>query len=302
VLVAQTGKGAFVSQLTWFDRTGKTISTLGPPGAYGNVRISPAGHFVATSQISADGRSSDIWILESARAATTRLTFGPAAHQTPVWSPDGKQVLFVMNRNLGQQLYLKNVDGSGSEEEVVELSQGRQANPWDWSRDGKYILCRRANEVWYLTWPDRVAKPLLQAKWTVLNAQLSPDGRWVAYASNETGSMEIYVSPFPSVNGKWQVSDGGGQEPRWRQDGKELFYVSADGKMMSVGVTTGASFKAGTPVTLFQTHRRQPVSAQDAFSYDVSSDGQKFLIITRMDEVSAAPPSVLLNWASEMEK
>jgi Tol biopolymer transport system component len=302
VLVAQTGKGAFVSQLTWFDRTGKTISTLGPPGAYGNVRISPAGHFVATSQISADGRSSDIWILESARAATTRLTFGPAAHQTPVWSPDGKQVLFVMNRNLGQQLYLKNVDGSGSEEEVVELSQGRQANPWDWSRDGKYILCRRSNEVWYLTWPDRVAKPLLQAKWTVLNAQLSPDGRWVAYASNETGSMEIYVSPFPSVNGKWQVSDGGGQEPRWRQDGKELFYVSADGKMMSVGVTTGASFKAGTPVTLFQTHRRQPVSAQDAFSYDVSSDGQKFLIITRMDEVSAAPPSVLLNWASEMEK
>jgi serine/threonine protein kinase/Tol biopolymer transport system component len=302
VLVTQTGKGAFVSQLTWFDRTGKAISTLGPPEAYGNVRISPDGHFVATSQISADGRSSDIWILESARAATTRLTFGPAAHQTPVWSPDGKQVLFVMNRKLGQQLYLKNVDGSGSEEEVVELSQGRQGNPWDWSRDGKYILCRRANEVWYLTWPDRVAKPLLQARWTVLNAQLSPDGRWVAYASNETGSMEIYVSPFPSVNGKWQVSNGGGQEARWRQDGKELFYVSAEGKMMSVGVVTGASFKGSPPVALFQTHRRQPISAQDAFSYDVSSDGQKFLIITRMDEASAAPPSVLLNWASEMEK
>jgi Tol biopolymer transport system component len=302
VLVTQTGKGAFVSQLTWFDRTGKAISTLGPPEACGNVRISPDGHFVATSQISADGRSSDIWILESARAATTRLTFGPAAHQTPVWSPDGKQVLFVMNRKLGQQLYLKNVDGSGSEEEVVELSQGRQGNPWDWSRDGKYILCRKANEVWYLTWPDRVAKPLLQARWTVLNAQLSPDGRWVAYASNETGSMEIYVSPFPSVNGKWQVSNGGGQEPRWRQDGKELFYVSAEGKMMSVGVVTGASFKGSTPVALFQTHRRQPISAQDAFSYDVSSDGQKFLIITRMDEASAAPPSVLLNWASEMEK
>jgi Tol biopolymer transport system component len=302
VLVTQTGKGSSVSQLTWFDRSGKTISTIGMPGSYGNVRISPDGRSVATSQTAADGRNVDIWILDLERAATTRLTFSPAAHQAPIWSPDGKQILFVMNRKLGVQLYLKNVDGSGSEEEASDLGPGLQGNPWDWSRDFKYILYRRSNEVWYLTWPDRVTKPLLQAKWMVRDAQLSPDGRWVAYASNETGSMEIYVAPFPSVNGKWQVSYSGGQEPRWRHDGKELFYVSADGKMMSVGVTTGASFKAGTPVTLFQTHRRQPISAQDAFSYDVSSDGQKFLIITRMDEVSAAPPSVLLNWASEMEK
>jgi eukaryotic-like serine/threonine-protein kinase len=114
--------------------------------------------------------------------------------------------------------------------------------------------------------------------------------------------MEVYVSSFPSGNGKWQVSTGGGQEPRWRQDGKELFYVSADGKMMAAAVTTGASFKAGSPAVLFQTYRRQPVSFLDVFSYDVSGDGQKFLIITKVDEANAAPLSITLNWASGMEK
>jgi Tol biopolymer transport system component len=163
-------------------------------------------------------------------------------------------------------------------------------------------LFRKANELWSLSWPERVAKPLLQAKWTVRNAQFSPDGRWMAYASNETGSMEIYVSPFPSGTGKWQVSSAGGQEPKWRQDGKELFYVSPEGKMMAATVKTGASFEAGSPVALFQTHRRQAISAQDFFSYDVSGDGPRFLILTKVDEANAAPLSVLLNWASEMEK
>ncbi len=124
----------------------------------------------------------------------------------------------------------------------------------------------------------------------------------MAYASNETGSWEIYVSPFPGANGKWQVSSGGGQEPRWRQDGKELFYLSPEGKMMAVAVKRGASFEAGSPVALFPTHRRQPVSVLDVFSYDVSGDGQRFLVVTKVDEANAAPLSVLLNWASEMEK
>ena len=198
-------------------------------------------------------------------------------------------------------LFLKNADGSGIEQEVSDLGD-LVAHAWDWSRDGKYVLVRKANELWYLSWPERVAKPLLQAKWTVQNAQFSPDGRWIAYASNETGSMEIYVSPFPSASGKWQVSRGGGLEPRWRQDGKELFYVSPDGKMMAVAVKTGASIEASSPVAMFQTHRRQPVATLDVFSYDVSSDGQRFLIATKIEEPGSAPLSVVLNWASEMEK
>ncbi len=133
------------------------------------------------------------------------------------------------------------------------------------------------------------------------NAQFSPDTKWVAYSSNETGNWEVYVSPFPSGTSKWQVSRGGG-EPRWRRDGKELFYLSPEGKMMAVPVRLGTSFEAGSPLVLFQTHLRQPISAQDVFSYDVTGDGQKFLVNTKVDEPNAAPLSIILNWASEMEK
>jgi eukaryotic-like serine/threonine-protein kinase len=301
VLVTQTGKGASISQMTWFDRSGKPAGTVGMPGSHSNVRLSPDGRRVATDQIDQDGRKLDIWIDEPAQGATMRLTFDPGADQAPVWSPDGKQILFFSNQKLGNQLQLKNADGSGSEEPVSDLGPVAFI-PWDWSHDGKYILFGRGNELWYLSWPERVPKPLLQAKWTVRNAQFSPDGRWIAYASNETGRMEIYVSSFPNSTGKWQVSSAGGQEPKWRRDGKELFYLSAGGKMMAVPVTAGASFKAGSPITLFQTHRRQPVSFLDVFSYDVSGDGKRFLIATKIDEPNSAPLSVLLNWASEMEK
>jgi Tol biopolymer transport system component len=302
ILVTQTGRGASLSQLTWFDRSGKPAGTVGMPASFGNVRLSPDGHRVAVDQINPDGRNIDIWIHEPARGATTRLTFDPSPHQAPIWSPDGKQILFSSNRKVTTRLYLKNADGSGSEEEVADLGTFVPVNAWDWSRDAKHVLFRKGNELWHLSRPEHATKPLLQAKWTVRNAQSSPDGRWMAYASNETGSMQVYVSPFLNGNGKWQVSSAGGQEPRWRQDGKELFYLSAEGKMMAVAVTTGASFEASSPVALFQTHRRQPVSSQDVFSYDVSGDGQKFLILTKVDEANAAPLSVLLNWASDIEK
>ena len=304
ILVTQTGKGASLSQLTWFDRSGKAAGTVGVPGTYSNVRLSPDGHRVVGDQTDPDGLHTDIWIREVARGMPpTRLTFDPSLHWTPIWSPDGKQIMFSANRKLGMQLYRKNADGSGSEQQVVDLGLGLMVNPWDWSQDGKYALFRKGNELWYFSWPESVAKPLLQAKCTVQNAQFSPDGRWMAYASNETGNMEIYVSTFPSGEGKWQVSSAGGYEPRWRQDGKELFYLSAEGKMMAVAVTPGGAFKAGSPVALFQTtHRRQPISAQDRFSYDVSGDGRRFLINTKIEEANVAPLSIHLNWASEMEK
>lgn len=301
VLLMQTGKGANMSQLAWFDRSGKPAGTVGQPGWYDNVRLSPDGRRVATDQTDPDGRNIDVWVHELSRGTVTRLTFDPALDQTPVWSADSRKVLFSSNRGGNFALYLKNADGAGSEQRLVDYG-GALANAWDWSRDGKYVLVRRGSELGYLAWPERTTTSLLQAKWTVRGAQFSPDGRWLAYASNETGNMEVYVSPFPSVTGKWQVSNAGGQEPKWRNDGKELFYMSKDGKIMAVSVSAGASFEAGTPVALFQTHRRQPMSSQDLFSYDVSSDGQKFLIATNLDEPNAAPLSVLLNWASEMEK
>jgi eukaryotic-like serine/threonine-protein kinase len=302
VLATQTGNGASLSELTWFERSGKAAGTVGTPGLYKNIRLSPDGRRAAVDRTDPDGRNVDIWILEPARDKTTRLTFDSFLHQTPIWSPDGRQILFSSSRELGLQVFLKNADGSGSEEQVADLNTAFAVNIWDWSRNGRDILVRKSNELWFFSWQERVAKPLVQAKWTVQNAQFSPDGRWMAYASNETARWEIYISPFPIGNGKWQVSRGGGQEPRWRQDGKELFYVSEDGKMMAVAVKTGESFEASSPVALFQTHRRQPISTLDVFSYDVSGDGQRFLVITKQDEAHAAPLSIRLNWASEMEK
>ena len=299
-LVTQTGKGADKSQLTWFSRNGGKTGAVGIPGGFANPSISADGRRLAFEQTDSDGRHIDIWIHELATSGTTRFTFGPGLNEIPVWSPDGKRIAYGSSRKLNFSAYLKNADGSGSEREIADLG-GQAEGIWDWSRDDKYLLARKDNELWYLALPDFQAKPYLQPKWIVRNAQFSPDGKWVAYSSNETGNWEIYVSPFPNGTSKWQVSRGG-IEPRWRRDGKELFYLSAEGKMMAVPVKLGTSFEAGPPVVLFQTHLRQPISAQDVFSYDVTGDGQKFLINTKVDEPNAAPLSVILNWASEMEK
>lgn len=301
LLVAQTGRVAYLSDLTWFDRNGKPLGKVGTPAWYYNVRISPDGGKVAVDQTDPDGKNTDVYIHELKRDGVTRLTFEPSLDQSAVWSPDGKKVVFSSNRSGHFAFYEKNADGSGSEEE--EADQGLVLfNPWDWSRDGKYVLFRKGNELGYLTWSGRVATMLTPGNRTVRGAQFSPDERWFAYASNESGSMEIYVSTFPDAKGKWQISTGGGQEPRWRRDGKELFYMSTDGKMMAVPIIEGSSFEAGTPTALFTTHRRQPVSSQDIYSYDVSPDGQRFLIVTNVDQGPAAPLSVLMNWSSELEK
>jgi Tol biopolymer transport system component len=303
-LVAQTGKGAARSQLTWFGRSGKQVGAVGPPGVLPNPSISPDGRRVAFDQAEGGGRRIGIWIHELADEAVTRFTFDPSLNQTPVWSPDGKRIVFVSNRATFNRLYQKNADGTGSEKEISNFGEPRrgQRTCWNWSRDGKYLLAGKDGELWYVSLPDRQLKPFLQAKWIFRNAQFSPDGKWVAYSSNELGNWEVYVSPFPSADGKWQVSRNGGEEPRWRQDGKELFYLSGDGKMMTVAVKAGARFEAGPPSALFQTHMRQRISSPDVFSYDVTADGQKFLINTRMDETNAAPLSIILHWASEMEK
>jgi len=302
-LVAQTGAGRGVSksQLIWFDRHGKQVGTVGPPDLVSNPKLSPDGRRVAVDQTDTDGRHVNVWIHELTSDATARLGFGPWLEQVTVWSPDGKQVLYTSNEKLFFSLYLKNADGSGSAQNVMDFGTPQQG-PWDWSRDGKYLLVRKERELWYVTMPDRQTRPLLQSQWLIRNAQFSPDGKFVAYTSSETGNWEVYVSPFPGFGSRWQVSRGGGEEPRWRSDGKELFYLAPDGMLMAAEVKTNAGFEAGSPSALFRTHPRQPISAMDFFSYDVTADGQKFLVNTKVDTSNSAPLSVILNWSSEMEK
>ncbi len=301
-LVAQNGagRGAGKSQLAWFDRRGKQIGTVGPPDLVANPKLSPDGRRVAIDQTDTDGRHVNVWIRDLTNDAVSRIGFGPWLEQVTVWSPDGKHVMYTSNEKLYFSIYEKNADGSGAAESVLDFVVPFQG-PWDWSRDGKYVLVRKGSELWYMTMPGRQTQPLLQTSYLIRNAQFSPDGKSVAYASSETGTWEVYVSPFPGFGSKWQVSRGGGEEPRWRGDGKELYYLALDGKMMAVDVKPGDGFEAGAPGSLFQTHPRQPISAMDFFSYDVTPDGQKFLVNTKVDPTNAAPLSVILNWSSEME-
>jgi serine/threonine protein kinase/Tol biopolymer transport system component len=300
-LVAQTGKGIAKSQLTWYERNGRPVGTVGTPDAIANPNLSPNGDRVVFDQIDRDGRNINIWTEELPGGVPTRLTFSSAADQCPVWTPDGRRVTFGSNRSFHFTLFQKNSDGSGAETQINDLGVPQQG-PWDWSRDGKYLLVMKNAELWYLSSSDWQSRPFLQTKGTIRNAQFSPDGKWVAYSSNETGSSEVYVSVFSNPLSKRQISRGGGQEPRWRRDGKELFYLSADAKLMAVPVKPGATFEAGPAEVLFQTHARQLIGVMDAFSYDVTRDGQRFLINVKVDEPSPAPLSIILNWAEEVKE
>jgi hypothetical protein len=306
LLVAQTGSGVALSRPVWFDRKGKELGAAGEPSVYGNVALAPNGKSVATSVTDIDNQNTDIWTYDLQQGSAKRLTFDPAPDSVPIWSPDGAKLVFSSNRQSpvnpqsnNNILYMKTSDGKQEEKPVV-YDGGVNNYTSDWSRDGKYILFTRDADLWYVAIPDLKSTLFLKAVSVLKNGQFSPDGRWVAYASNETGKSEIYVTSFPDAHGKWQVSIGEGEQPRWRGDGKELFYLSPDGKMMSVPVTTGAKFDAGAPVGLFQATPRQPVPLYDLFVYDVSRDGQEFLIITPVKQAETQPMFVVLNWPAEL--
>jgi eukaryotic-like serine/threonine-protein kinase len=302
LLVAQTGSGIALSQPTWFDRKGTEIGVVGKPDRYQNIFIAPNGRSIAVdiSDIASTGQNSDIWTYDLQRESARRLTFPPSNQVVPIWNPDASRLAFSSNRRINFGLYVKNSDGSQEEKSILEDNTDKL--PSDWSRDGKYILFTSGPELWFLTMPDLKSNLFLKMPFVVRNGQFSPDGNWVAYASNETGKWEIYVTSFPDARGKWQISTGGGEQPRWRSDGKELFYLSADSKLMAAPVTTGSNFDLGRPITLFQASPRQPISLNDRFVYDVSRDGQRFLINTPVKQVETTPMSIILNWPAKLNK
>ena len=296
-LMAQTGRSVSLSQLVWFDRSGKQVESVGKAkeDVYANPSLSPDRRMVAVDRTDSGNQNADVWIYNVEGEGTKRLTFDPAIDAVPVWSPDGKQVVFASGRKGGFDLYLKPADGS-QEEKVVTNGEGEDKYPNAWSQDGKYILYLYGKEMRYLSYPELQAHPFLQTSATVKNGQFSPDGKWVAYASNESGRWEVYVTSFPEAHGKWQVSSGGGEQPRWRGDGKELFYLSADGKLMAMAVKEGANFDAGAPEVLFQTNAREPLATSEQVVYDVSKDGQRFLINTYVKNTDTKPMTVVLHW------
>jgi eukaryotic-like serine/threonine-protein kinase len=306
VLLYQARSTSGVSQLVWFDRSGKEMGSLGAPANQANPRISQDGKRVALDIIDPQIGNMDIWIYESSGGVATRFTSDPAFEADPIWSPDGSRIVFFSNRKGGPDLRQKSSSGAGSEEVVLHSESSKY--PTDWSPDGRFILYRAFDaktnlELWVQPFGgDRRPIPFLKARFGADLGQFSPDGRWVAYASNESGKWEIYVAPFPGPGSNWKVSSAGGSEPRWRRDGKELFYLAPDEKLMAVEVKEGSTFSADAARPLFQTRRREHISSNDLFSYDVSADGQRFLVNTDIGEVTSPPLTVVLNWPAGLER
>jgi eukaryotic-like serine/threonine-protein kinase len=297
LLVAQKAGDTGASQFLWFNRQGQEIGTALKPGIYGNMMLAPNGKAVASDTTDPVSQNTDIWTYDLETQSAKRLTFDPAIDSVPIWSPDGTRMVFSSNRGTTFDLYLK--DTNGAQEEKLIPQDGPDRFPSDWSRDGKFALYERGTDLWFVTIPELRATQFLKASSTLKNGQFSPDGKWVAYSSNESGRWEVYVTSFPEAHGKWQVSNSGGDQPKWRSDGKELFYLAPDSRMMAVPVKTGANFDAGTPVALFQANPRELVATSEQFSYDVSKDGQKFLINTQL-KTGMAPMSVVLNWSAKL--
>jgi serine/threonine protein kinase len=291
------------SQLIWFDRSGKQQAKVGLSSLQYGVSLSPDEKVVAYYDHGRGG----IWLRELIRSVETRFTFPPLFGGAAVWSPDGGRIAFS---TFGGDLYRKDASGSGQEE--VLLPKGNPKYPSDWSRDGRYLLYKEVDpktrgDLWIL--PDPSGKsgggtpvPFLRTEFIESQGQFSPDGRWIAYASDESGhgQFEVYVRPFPSGAGKWKVSSNGGLEPRWRSDGKELFYLEPDGlihRLMAAPIPTGSrlDFKADAPKALFAFRGPTNLQQSNAFAYSVAANGERFLVSV---QVNTSDPmlNVIVNW------
>jgi len=286
------------SKLVWVSRNGAEQALPAPAGDYEDPRLSPDGRRVAL-----DIGGGQIWIYDLARDTLTRFTFQGGGGE-PAWTPDGKRIAFASVGGGGAvNLYWQMADGSGGLQRLTTSTHFQL--PLSWSPDGQLLafqeLAGTPVDIRVLRLSDRKVETFLQSSGNVGAPQFSPDGRWMAYVSNESGHFEIYVQPYPGPGGKYQISTDGGNEPVWNRNGRELFYRNED-KMMSVEITPDPSFSAGNPKVLFQGNY---VSSAGAFpDFDVSRDGQRFLMLKPVEQAQAAPTQidVVLNWTEELKR
>jgi serine/threonine-protein kinase len=299
--------GVNARTLVWVDRMGKEESIAAPPRAYQHPRISPDGTRVALSSIDEEN---DLWIWDLGRATLTRLTFDPGLDQFPVWTPDGQRIVFSSARSGQLNLWRQAADGTGAAERLTTSTNPQLATGI--TPDGTAALFFELTPTMGFDLlqvaldETRRVTPLLQTKFDERNGIVSPDGRWLAYESTSSGPPEIYVRPFPNVGGgEWLVSSAGGRQPLWARSGKELFYVGPDGALLRVPVeANGTTWHAGTPTKLIEG-RYVTGSGTLVRTYDVSADGQRFLMIKAPGpEAGAAPPTLVVvqHWDEELKR
>ena len=313
------------SKLVWVSRNGAEQPLAAPARTYRGPRVSPDGRRIAVSITEQD---TQIWLYDLSQETLTRLTFGGNVNNNPSWTPDGKRIAFESSKEGPLNIFWQLADGSGGLERLT-TSEYPQV-PHSWSPDGQLLAFIEINpttgyDIWMLRMGNpspgsgqvplagtgqvpstasgqgRKAQPFLRTRFDEEVPRFSPDGRWLAYVSNESGRNEIYVQPYPGPGGKWQISTEGGAEPVWNRNGRELFYRTGD-KMMAVEITTQPGFSAGKPRMLFEG-RYRPTPATSP-NYDVSPDGQRFLMLKPAEQEQPAPTqiNVVLNWFEELKQ
>jgi Tol biopolymer transport system component len=310
--IAYAGTLSQNGRLAWMDREGHTLGSTGTSeGDYSDFRLSPDETRLAAALVDPKTNAVEIWLTDLARGSFSRVTSGGLVTASALWSPDGTQLMFRSNRNGILEFYQRSAAGGGNDRLVLSAEASRSAQipstsiiPTDWSPDGRHIIFSvlspaSGNDLWLLPIGEEgkprkfIASPADQ-----MHGNFSPDGHLVAYTSNESGKFDVYVETVPRSDRKWPVSTSGGYEPRWRADGREIYYLSEDRKLMAVSVGAGPSF--GIPTPLFQT--RVPAGVMiNRTHYVPSRDGQRFLVNMALDG-PASPITVVVNWTATLRK
>jgi Tol biopolymer transport system component len=299
--IAQEGGGG---RLTWLDFSGRKLATIGEKSSAYSPELSPDGR--RASVVMGDPNN-DVWVHELSRGVQTRLTTDIQAQVAPVWSPDGSEIVFIQGLREGRQEFVVSTvaaDGAGKLKDLYQSKERLEVS--DWSRDGRYLLMDRGNigatDLWVFPVSDpEKAFPLVQSPFLEHGGQFSPDGRWVAYVSQHSGRDEVYVTSFPGGGTRWQVSGSGGTQPRWRGDGRELFFVSANGDMTAAAVDgTGARFEVKDVRSLFRVNMFAGPRF-GLYGYDVSPDGKR-LLVNDAGEANVPRVALVTNWTAGLKK
>ena len=288
------------TELAWFSRSGERVSTVGAQGAYANPQLSPDGARLAVQDRDGQTGKTDVWVIDLTRGVRSRATFDPTNGAVPLWSPDGTNIVF--KNPVGQTpagMFRRRASGSGAEEQLLTADR---VFPDSYSPDGRYIVYTTINtqtnrDIGVLPlFGDRKPFFYLHSTYNETQGHFSPDGKWMAYSSDESRTTEVYVQSFPAGGPRVRVSTMGGAQARWRRDGRELFYLSPGGHLMAVPIQTTPDLRVGTPSMLFHSSADPQSGLGTNANYDVTADGQRFIVASGLNAADSPPITVVLNW------